>query len=235
MAGEDITGSGDKLTKEIQKMMKTSEKNIAEEMGSLIHWKIEGKGKKVKVDAEAKFKQVDVSTISSPKRVKALGEVSLLGYKISLADKIDSFKENYIKNYAQTKSHNYLMSKFAMLKVAFLGQMLSMLGMSSEDIRKLQKQAIESSIDENQALFNENEYNSELIEIVGGAKKKIRAQKKAIDEIRRQLRTQANNLGIGHYYTQRRIIEIKLEQSRAILGNFIEEKSNLEYQLEYMA
>ena len=234
MSSEDI--SANKLTQEIQKMMKSSEKNIAQELGSIISWRVEKEGKKTKVDAQARFSQVDVSTISgSVKRVKALGEVSLLGYKISLKDKMDNFIENYIKNYAQTKSHNFLMSKFAMLKVACLGQMLSSLGMTSEDIKKLQKKAIEGSAGENQVLLKENEYNSELLEIVGGPKRKIRAQKKAVEEIRRQLRTQANNLGIGHYYTQRRMIEIQLEQSRLILDNFRQEKSNLEYQLEYMA
>jgi len=237
MSGDNIAGAEHKLTQEIQKMMKTSDKNAAQDLSSIVTWRVEGKDKGLKVNAEANLTDVDASSVSSvtPKRVKAPGEVTLLGYKISLSEKLENFKDSYVKNYIQAKSHNYLLSKFALLKVAFLGQMLSMLGVTSEDIRKLQKQAIETAIEENVNLFRENEYNSELIEIVGGPKKQVRAQRKAINEIRRQLTIQAQNLEIGHYYTQRKILEIQMDQSRAILDNFREERDNLAYQLEYLA
>lgn len=237
MSGDNISGADSKLTQEIQKMMKSSGNEAVEDLNKLVTWRIEGQDKKLKVNAQANLSNIDVSTVSqvSAKRVKAPGEVTLLGYKINISEKLESFKDDYVKNYIQTKSHNYLLSKFALLKVAFLGQMLSMLGVTSEDIKKLQKQAMESAIDENMNLFKENEYNSELIEIVGGPKRQVKAQKKAIGEIRRQLTTQAVNLGLGHYYTQRKILEIQLDQSRAILDNFREEKDHLAYQLEYMA
>ena len=80
-------------------------------------------------------------------------------------------------------------------------------------------------------LFEENEYNAELMAVVGGGKKTLKAQQKIIGEIRRQLITQAKNLGLDNYYTQEKIIEIQVEQCQKILSKFMEERNNLQYQL----
>jgi hypothetical protein len=84
-------------------------------------------------------------------------------------------------------------------------------------------------------IFEENEYNSELLAIVGGGgKKQARAQQKIVGEIRNQLVIQMKNLGLGDHYTTRKIIEIQIAQCRKICAKFQEEKGHLEYQLAYL-
>jgi len=179
--------------------------------------------------------QVDVTSVSIyADEVSAPRTLSLFGCKIDFNEKIEGFKENYIKNYTLTKSHNLMVARFAELKTAFYAYLLSLAGCTSEDIRKLQKKAIEGSIKQNKMLFEENEYNGELLTIVGGGgKRQIRAQQRVIGEIRNQLAIQMKNLGLGDCYATRRIIEIQIEQCQKILNKFQEEKASLEYQLAY--
>ncbi|HVN66841.1 MAG TPA: hypothetical protein VMT55_00590, partial [Candidatus Sulfotelmatobacter sp.] len=166
--------------------------------------------------------------------VAAPKELDLYGYKIDLKAKVGGFKDSYAKNYSLSKSHNLMVARFAELKTAFYGYLLSMLGCSTEDLRQLQKKALEGSIKQNKQLFAENEYNSELLAIIGGGgKKKARAQQKIIGEVRTQLIAQAKNLGLDDHYTTRRIVEIQIEQCQKIVNKFREEKNGLEYQLKY--
>ena len=79
-------------------------------------------------------------------------------------------------------------------------------------------------------LFEENEYNAELLGVIGGSKKQMKAQARVLGEIRNQLMVQAANLGLDQYYNKEKILEIKLLQCRKILEKFMEEKTNLEYQ-----
>jgi len=212
--GKRLLGGNDEAQRQAQKPP-------AQAAETPISWlKLEQKDGTMKLKAVANVDHVDVTTVAlRDQEVSAPKTVSFLGYKIDLKAKVDSFKDNYVKNYAQTKSHNLMVARFAELKAAFFGYLLGMVGLSSEDIRKLQKQAIE--------------YNAELLGIIGGSKKQLRAQEKVIGEIRKQLVTQAKNLGLGDYYTSRRILEIQVEQCRKISAKFEEEKHSLEYQLAF--
>src|SRR3989339_415319 len=224
--GKRLLGGNDEAQRQAQKPP-------AQAAETPISWlKLEQKDGTMKLKAVANVDHVDVTTVAlRDQEVSAPKTVSFLGYKIDLKAKVDSFKDNYVKNYAQTKSHNLMVARFAELKAAFFGYLLGMVGLSSEDIRKLQKQAIEGAVNQNKMLFEENEYNAELLGIIGGSKKQLRAQEKVIGEIRKQLVTQAKNLGLGDYYTSRRILEIQVEQCRKISAKFEEEKHSLEYQL----
>ena len=203
-----------------------------------LNWfRVEDKNGKVKFDAQANFNPVDVTSISiQAEEVSAPKSLNLLGYKIELGPKVESFKENYLKNFGLTKSHNLMVARFAELKTAFLGYLLSTIGgYSSEDLRKLQKKAIGELSSQNRILFEENEYNGELLSIVGGGgKKQAKAQQKIIGEIRSQLIAQANNLGMKGSYEQASLLEIQISQCEKILYKFKEEKANLEYQLAFM-
>lgn len=201
---------------------------------SLFNWKnVSVKGKSsVELDVSAGDK-FSTSVLTSE---KSLGIINVLGLRIDMNEKVQSFIDKYIKNYVQARSHNLMLAKFAQFNVAFMGQLLSMLGMTTEEIRKLQKEAINAAVEENKQFFIENEYNGEMIEIVGGGtKKEIKQQQRIVQEMRTQFMTQMQRLGYPGYYTQRAIKEIQIEQVKKIIQQFNEEKANLEFQLNYVS
>ncbi|NQT29444.1 MAG: hypothetical protein HQ596_02620 [Candidatus Saganbacteria bacterium] len=179
---------------------------------------------------------VEVTTVAMhPEEIDAPRVLSVLGQKIDLVSKIEGLKENYFKNYALTKSHNLMVSRFAQFKTAALGAMLSMLGVPSDEIENLQKKAVRDAIKQNKMLFEENEYNRELLSIIGASKKRMKTQNRVLNEVRNQLMIQATNLGLDGYYSREKILEVRLAQCGRILGRFLEEKTNLEYQRQMVA
>ena len=214
---------------------KQAQPQVQEAESALMWTVVQEKEGGLKLEATPNTHLIDVTSVSVyAEEVSAPRELNFFGYKIDLKAKVDGFKENYIKNFALTKSHNLMVARFAEMKTGLYAYLLSLLGVSSEDLRKLQKKAITGSIQQNKALFEENEYNGELLGIVGGGGRKLmRQQEKIIGEIRDQLMVQAKNLGLRDHYTPERVIEIKIEQCRKIMGKFQEEKNNLEFQLAY--
>ncbi len=155
--------------------------------------------------------------------------------KIDLKEKVDSYKEKYAKNFALTKSHNLMVSLFARVKSAFYGELLRTLGVSQEEIKGMRKQALEDARGQNKTLSEENEYNHELLAVVGGGSRKVvKQQQRITGEIRTQLVTQGKNLGLGDYYSKEKILETQIEQCRKIRDKFVEERDNLNYQLAYL-
>lgn len=199
-----------------------------------LRWMVVAKEGKTKVEALPNTFEVDFTTVSTRQEsIEAPKLLRIFNYKIDLGAKIEAFKENYIKNCSLSKSHNLIVARFAEMKVGFYGFLLSMLGVASEEIEKLQKKAIRDAIRQNKILFEENEYNGELLSVIGGGGKQLKAQKRAIDEIRKQLTLHAQRLGMKGYYTRERVLEIQIKECQKILGGFVEEKMNLKYQLSY--
>lgn len=165
---------------------------------------------------------------------KSLGIINVLGLRIDIREKMQTFIDKYIKNYVQSRSHNLMVAKFAQFNVAITGQILSALGMTPQQIEKLQKEALKAAVDENISMFEENEYNGEMIHLVATGKKEIKSQTRVVDEMRTQFVTQMQRLGQPTYYTEARIKEIQMEQLKKIITSFYEEKNNLEFQLNYM-
>lgn len=186
-----------------------------------------------KAEWQPDFEMVDVTTISlHPEEIAAPRFLNVFGYKIDLAAKVEGLKENYLKNYSLTKSHNLMVARFAEFKSAALGALLSILGVAQEEIENLQKKAIRDAINQNKILFEENEYNGELLNIIGTSRKRMKAQNRVLGEIRNQLMIQAKNLGLEGYYTREKVLEIRLLQCLKILEKFLEEKIHLEYQYQ---
>ncbi len=156
-----------------------------------------------------------------------------MGYKINLQEKIEILKDKYIKNYLQGKSHNFMISKFAELKTAFLAQTLSNLGLTPPELEKMQRKALKGAQDENELLFEENEYNEEMIYVIGGSPKKIKKEVRIMDEIRQQLVTQMNKLGKPGYYSPENTLAIKLRVCKRMREEFQKERDNLQYQKDY--
>ena len=196
---------------------------------------VENNAQAKKAEEAPQIKMVDVTSVSiRPEEVAAPKTLNLFGYKLDLSAKIEGFKENYSQNYALTNSHNLMVARFAEFKTAALGALMGMLGVPSDEIENLQKKATRDAVQQNKLLFEENEYNEELLGIIGGPKKRLRTQGKVIAEIRSQLMIQAKNLGVDNEYTRERILEIKLAQCNKILEKFGEEKNNLEYQYKFV-
>lgn len=192
---------------------------------------VANKAEAAKTEWYSQLTMTDVTTVSiMPEEVEAPRLLNFGGYKIDLASKIADLKGNFIKNYSLTKSHNLMVARFAEFKTAALGALLSMLGVPREELENLQKKATRDAIRQNKALFEENEYNRELLDVIGASKKRLRAQNKLLNEVSTQLMIQAVNLGLEGEYSQERILEIRLEQCKKILDKFLEEKDNLEYQ-----
>jgi C4-dicarboxylate-specific signal transduction histidine kinase len=153
-----------------------------------------------------------------------------LGYNISLDQKKDVLIEKYLKNFIQAKSHNYIVSKFAQLKSSFLAQLLSNIGVTIPELQKMQKKALQGATDENELLFEENEYNAEMICALGGSGKKLKKELQIMDEIRTQLMTQMTNLGKPDYYNDERQLLMKIKVCKRIYDEFKKEKDLLEYE-----
>jgi hypothetical protein len=156
-----------------------------------------------------------------------------LGYKISLEQKKDVLVEKYLKNFIQAKSHNYIVSKFAQLKSSFLAQLLSNIGVTIPELQKMQKKALQGATEENELLFEENEYNAEMISALGGSGKKLKKELQIMNEIRTQLVTQMANLGNPDYYNEERLLLTKIKVCKRIHDEFKKEKDLLEYERDY--
>ncbi|MFA5104734.1 MAG: hypothetical protein WC527_06120 [Candidatus Margulisiibacteriota bacterium] len=161
----------------------------------------------------------------------ALNLLGIVAIKIDLKDRTDRFKDEYMKNYAMSKSHNLLVSRFAAMKYGFYGMMLSFLGVSADELQQLQKTARNALAAQNLLLFEENEYTGEMLEIMGGPKKKMKAERRFIDEMRKQLVSQLINCGVKDLCTPERLLEIQQKQCLNIFQKLTEEKTALEYEL----
>jgi predicted SPOUT superfamily RNA methylase MTH1 len=205
--------------------VKTSQNQAKEQV------RVEDKRMVEKMEHAPDLQMVDVTTVSiRPEEIEAPKMLNFFGYKIDLSARIADLKDTYIKNYSQTMSHNLMVARFAEFKTAAVGALLTMLGVPSDEIEKMQKKTVRDIVQQNKMLFEENEYNAELLGIIGGSKKQMKGQARVLGEIRNQLMVQATNLGLEQYYNKERILEIKLAQCRKILEKFMEEKTNLEYQ-----
>jgi len=158
----------------------------------------------------------------------------IMGEKINLRDRVQSIMESYMKAVIQSTSHNLMMARIAGMKMAASAYILALLGVPAEELQKLRKKALEDAIAENVALMEENVYNGELLEIIGGSSgSRLKAERSVLDEIQKQILTQAKRLNIDDYYTKEKILEIKIKTAREIYFKFKEEEQNIQYELDY--
>jgi hypothetical protein len=106
------------------------------------------------INASSLAAQADFSTISTHvTSVKApLSNRAILGMKIDFEEKSFTLKDLYMKAFIQSKSHNLIVAKLNGLKCAATGFLLSLLGSTSEELRKLQKKALGMAREENMRL-----------------------------------------------------------------------------------
>ncbi|GBR77607.1 hypothetical protein RDn1_266 [Candidatus Termititenax dinenymphae] len=158
----------------------------------------------------------------------------IMGEKINLRDRIEGIMESYMKAVMQTTSHNLMMSRIAGMKMAAAAFILAQLGVPPDELRKLRRKALDDAVTENVALMEENIYNSELLEIIGGSSgSRLKAERSVLDEIQKQILTQAKRLNIDDYYTQEKILELRINAAKGIYYKFVEEEQTIQYELDY--
>ncbi|MFC1478424.1 hypothetical protein ACFL57_03095 [Candidatus Margulisiibacteriota bacterium] len=223
---------------DLQKMHQKAQEKKPESEGLWLESK-DGKGKpEIQINREAMSASADITSVSLHKdEVKAPDKLDwkILGYEIDVEGKKPELIESFKKAYLGSKSNNKLMAAFEGFKASCIGATLSRIGLSAKEIDDLKQEAIEEGIDEIEHTFAENEYNSELLEIVGSGKAKTkREQQSIVGEIRKQLMARMKALGKGDYYTEEKIIEIQLKQCEEILLRFREEEQNIKYELAFL-
>ena len=191
---------------------------------SLFNWKKNKDG-----DFEIKA-QTNLSSIEKPNEIKYSAEkiLSVLGYKIDLTSRVESLKEEYFKTFIETKSTNLIMAKFYQAKLNVLNVMLSFLGLTSEELQKLQKKALKKAIDENTEFFEQNEYNTEMFTLFGSGRKD-KSKQKVFNQIKTQLTQQMQLLGEKNFYSPEKVTSIKMKVVDKIKEDLIQEEQNLMY------
>lgn len=209
-------------------------KNLETEISG-IKWKISKNEKgEHKVDPLIATDHVSLTSIRRMDKTISADIVAYkLGYKIDLSAKLEVLKEKYLKNFLQARSHNYIVAKFAQLKTAFLMQSLVNLGVTIPELQKMQRDALNQAREENETLFEENEYNEEMIYIIGGSPKKIKKEVKIMQEIRTQLSLQMDKLGMNGFYTEEKVLQKKITACKRIKDELNKEKDNMEYLNDY--
>jgi hypothetical protein len=221
---EDLKAKNVQEQTQKEKAVKAPDFQDKVEIKSLFNWQKTKEG-----DFEIKTTK-NQGGVAATKDIKYSGEkiLRLMGYKIDFTEKMESLKENYMRLYVESKSHNLLLAKFSQVKFGMLTGMLSLLGLSTKELQDLQKKALQGSIEENEQLFAQNEYNSEMLQIFGTGKKDKR-QQKIFDEVRNQIMMQMSALGQPNFFNQEKILNIKKEQVLKIRQDLSQEKQNLEY------
>lgn len=156
-----------------------------------------------------------------------------MGVKIDFQAKIPELKELFMHTIIQSRSHNDFMSKFGQFKVGVVGQILSVLGVPIEELKKLKQQALSQSFQENCEMMSENLYNMELSEIVFGKNKRSKKSLKIYVELQGQLTAHMNKIGRMGYWSKTKILEEKVAQCKKIKDEFLKEREQLQYQLDY--
>ncbi len=156
-----------------------------------------------------------------------------LGHKIDFESRSTQLKQSFMNSVVQARSHNYFLSKYAQFKVGVFGQLLSMLGVTQEEISQLQRKALADGAKENESLMSENIYNLELTELLYGNSKKVKKSLKMYQEVTRQLSIQMTALGKPNYWNKAKLLEERVKQCKRIKDEFEREKEQLNYQLEY--
>ncbi|MDA1352969.1 MAG: hypothetical protein O3A01_00685 [bacterium] len=158
--------------------------------------------------------------------------VNFLGYKIDMGSKVADLSVKYQKFFIEAKSHNFLMAKYAEIKFGMIQFVLSLMGVSTDELRIMQKKALKAAIEDNEMLFEQNEYNFELISAFTSSQKD-KARQKILKETRSQLMKQMDLLTGINYYTSEKVNEIKEDQVKKILQELLLEKQTLELIRDY--
>lgn len=154
-------------------------------------------------------------------------------YKIELSPRIDRFKESLSQAVVQSRSSNYFVSRFGELKAGMLIQLLSLLGVSPDELKSVQQTAIKEAVKQNIHLMSEAIYSSEMTELLQGGSRQARRAMRLFKATKTQLIKQMALLGDPEYWGNRRLTQEHITQLSRILDELHQEKEGLAYRLDY--
>tara|TARA_B100000586_G_scaffold150630_1_gene109386 strand:- start:327 stop:1262 length:936 start_codon:yes stop_codon:yes gene_type:complete len=156
-----------------------------------------------------------------------------IAYRIDFKNRIPELKELFRYNIIQSKSHNYYLSKFSEFKVGVVGQVLSWIGVPISELKEIRNESLNEAFKENIVAVAENVYHTELALLIHGKTRKSRRMLRVYSEEMRHLIQQMDNLGRCGYWSKVKMLEMRFEQSQKIKDEFIKEKLDLEYEIDY--
>lgn len=174
-------------------------------------------------------------TISTPTPVnttRVTPSLNRISYPINLKTKLAAMTQNYKEAYQQARSPNLLIAKFSEFKGSIYRLVLTAAGMSLDDLKSIQHDAIQDAKETNIAQFEENEYNFEMMRVLTPKK----SQKNLISKFlttRKELMIHMDNLGEPDFWSPQKINTIQLEQNNLIYDSFLTEQQQLIYQKAY--
>jgi len=173
---------------------------------------------------------------------QAVDRASLSTANISVTDapkrphnrRTSALIEKYETAYRESKSHNLMIS---LMNKAVAGALQMALSFSLDDpseIKEIQENVKTKATSEvDSKLRSEYAQAKAMMDIVGGgSKKQAKRQMAVLNEIRKQLTLQAK--AWGKEYTPLDFEEMELDAARKIKGDFLAEKSNLEYEMSLL-
>lgn len=160
--------------------------------------------------------------------------LKFFGQKIDFSPKLSQLQQTYMQSTVQAKSSNFFLSKYAQFKVGLIGQMLTAMGVTPEELQIMQKKALESASEENLTNMGENIYNMELTELLHGKRRKSRRSLAMYAEAQQQLMQQMTLLGKPGYWSKARFLEERIKQMKKIREEFKQERDALAYQYEFL-
>lgn len=180
-------------------------------------------------------KEITVQTLNRQvnPREKHLKEF-VTGYSINFMKKVPELKEMFKFNVVEACSHQDLVGKFSQFKVGVIGQILSLLGIPQEELRKLKKQAMQEAFESNISEMADNIYHEELSELIHGKTRKTKSAGKVYSQYRTTLTAQMNQLGRPGYWSNARMLEERAKQCYKIEQELSNEKDALKYRLDYL-
>ena len=156
-----------------------------------------------------------------------------IAHRIDFKNRIPELKELFRYNIIQSKSHNYYLSKFSEFKVGVVGQVLSWVGVPISELKEIRNESLNEAFKENIVAVAENVYHTELALLIHGKTRKSRRMLRVYYEEMRHLIQQMDNLGRCGYWSKVKMLEMRFEQSQKIKDEFIKEKLDLEYEIDY--
>lgn len=159
--------------------------------------------------------------------------LNFLGYKIDLANRIEDFKEKYRMWLVESRHTNVLLASYAKVKFGMMQYLLTLLGVSSEEVQALQDQAIGDALDENQMLYEQNEYNLELLTIFSDSKKEKRKLKMFL-KIRKDLLASREKLNPKAAISPQDQLVIKDDIVKKILFELLQEEQRLKFMRDFL-
>lgn len=154
--------------------------------------------------------------------------------KIDFQKKQPELKKLYKEVITQSRSDNPLLSKYGRFKVSVVGHILSLTGVSPDEIKTLKREAIAAAFKENTELMEDNIYNTELAELLYGRKnRKNKNSLELFESMRNTLIQKMVNIGRPGYWSDIRLQEERITQCQKILEEFQKELHDLKYQYAY--